>query len=46
MERRSNTILQKAIDRFENELQKIANGISKKGRIKKYHKIQQSCKSI
>jgi hypothetical protein len=28
MERRSNIILQKSIDRFENELQKIANGIS------------------
>jgi hypothetical protein len=41
MERRSNTILQKSIDRFENELQKIANGLSKKGGIKKYDKIQQ-----
>ena len=34
-------VLQKSIDRFENELQKIANGISKKGGIKKYDKIQQ-----
>ena len=41
IERRSNLILQKSIDRFENELQKIANGLSKKGGIKKYDKIQQ-----
>lgn len=41
MERRSNLILQKSIDRFENELQKIANGLSKKGGIKKYDRIQQ-----
>ena len=41
MERRSNTILQKSIDRIENELQKIANSISKKGGIKKYNKVQQ-----
>ncbi len=41
MERRSNLILQKSIDRFENELQKIANGLCKKGGIKKYDKIQQ-----
>jgi len=41
MERRSNLVLQKFIDRFENELQKISNGLSKKGGIKKYDKIQQ-----
>ena len=41
MERRSNLVLQKFIDRFENELQKISNGLSKKGGIKKYNKIQQ-----
>ena len=41
MARRSNLILQKSSDHFENELQKIANGLSKKGGIKKYDKIQQ-----
>ena len=41
MERRANLILQKSIGRFANELQKIPNGLSKKGGIKKYDKIQQ-----
>ena len=41
MARRSNLVLQKCIDRLENELQKIANGLSKKGGIKNYDKIQQ-----
>ena len=39
-------MLQKFIDRFENKLQKISNGLSKKGGIKKYDKIQQKIGSI
>ena len=41
VEKRSNLTLQKYIDRFENELQKIANGLGKRGGVKKYDKIQQ-----
>ena len=41
MEKRSTLIQQKYIERFENELQKIANGLTKRGGIKKYDKIQQ-----
>jgi transposase len=41
MERRSTLIRQKYIERFENELQKIANGLTKRGGVKKYDKIQQ-----
>jgi len=41
MEKRSTLIQQKYIERFENELQKIANGLTKQGGVKKYDKIQQ-----
>lgn len=41
VEKRSNLILQKYIDRFKIELQKISDGVIKKGGIKKYDKIQQ-----
>ncbi len=41
MEKRSTLIQQKYIERFENELQKIANGLTKRGGVKKYDKIQQ-----
>ena len=41
MEKRSTLIQQKYIERFENELQKIANGLTKRGGIKNYDKIQQ-----
>ena len=41
MEKRSNIILQKHIDRFETELKKISEGLTKKGTIKKYDSIQQ-----
>ena len=41
MEKRSTLIQQKYIERFENELQKIARGLTKRGGIKKYDKIQQ-----
>ena len=46
VERRSNLKLQKFIDPFENELQKTSNGLSKKGGIKKYDKIQQKIERI
>lgn len=41
MEKRSNTMLQKYIEKFETELRKIANGLTKKGTVKKYDSIQQ-----
>ena len=41
MEKRSSLILQKHIDRFKIELEKISNGLAKKTGIKKYDKIQQ-----
>ncbi len=41
MEKRSNIILQKHIDRFETELKKISEGLTKKGSVKKYDSIQQ-----
>ena len=41
VEKRSNLILQKYIDRFTMELQKVSNGLTKKHGTKKYDKIQQ-----
>ncbi len=41
VEKRSNLILQKYIDRFTMELQKVSNGLTKKNGTKKYDKIQQ-----
>lgn len=41
MEKRSNIMLQKYIDRFTTELQKIADGLTKKGTVKKHDSIQQ-----
>jgi transposase len=41
MERRSNIMLQKYIDKFETELKKISNGLTKKGTVKKYDSIHQ-----
>ena len=39
VERRSTRILEKYINRFEDELKKIANGLEKKTGTKKYDKI-------
>ena len=41
VEKRSNIILQKHIDRFETELKKISEGLTKKGTVKNYDSIQQ-----
>lgn len=41
VEKRSGTILEKYINRFKDELQKIANGLKKKSGVKKYDKILQ-----
>lgn len=41
MEKRSTTMLQKYIDKFEAELKKTSEGLTKKGSVKKYDNIQQ-----
>lgn len=41
MEKRSNIMLQKYIDKFETELKKISDGLTKKGTVKKYDRIHQ-----
>jgi transposase len=41
MEKRSNLIITKYIQCFEDELKKISNGLNKKTGVKKYDKIQQ-----
>ena len=41
MEKRSNKILEKSVNRFEEQLKKIANGLEKKRGVKKYDKILQ-----
>lgn len=41
MEKRSNIMLQKYIDKFETELKKISDGLTKKGTFKKYDRIHQ-----